>query len=185
MATVSVVYHSGTGNTQKMAEAVLQGVEGVEGVTANLIAIDGKDIIEGRWSNNATLTQLDASDGIIFGSPTYMGSVTGQLESFFDGTSDRCYGEVWKDKVAAGFSVSAGPSGDKFNTMVRFVTYAMQMGMIWVGLGIIPGAGGLNRLSFFMGAGGQAMRDAPNEVDKKTGEFLGRRVAEITKKLHS
>ena len=80
MATVSVVYHSGTGNTQKMAEAVLQGVEGVEGVTANLIAIDGKDIIEGRWSNHATLTQLDASDGIIFGSPTYMGSVTGQLE---------------------------------------------------------------------------------------------------------
>ena len=102
--------------------------------------------------------------------------------------SDRCYSEAWKDKVDAGFSVSVGPTGDKFNTLVRFVTFAMQMGMIWVGLGTIPTVGGINRLSFFMGDAGQAMPEPPdeasNKVDKETGEFLGRRVAEITKKLH-
>lgn len=188
MTTVSVIYHSGTGHTKKMAEAVIRGIESVEGVNANLIAIEGKDIIEGRWKNDDTLKQLDSSDGIIFGSPTYMGCVSGQMETFLDGSSDRCYSEAWKDKIAAGFSVSGGPSGDKFNTLVRFVTFAMQMGMIWVGLGTIPTVSGLNRLSFFMGAAGQAMLEppdeAPNEVDKKTGEFLGRRVAEITKKLH-
>ena len=184
MTKVTVIYHSGTGNTKTMAEAVLRGVESVEGVKANLIAVEGKDIVEGRWKNDDTMTQLDASDGIIFGSPTYMGSVSGQMEAFLDGTSDRCYRETWKDKVAAGFSVSAGPSGDKFNTLVRFVTYAMQMGMIWVGLGMIPTVEGLNRLSFFMGAGGQAMQEPINEVDQKTAEFLGRRVAEITLRLH-
>ncbi len=104
------------------------------------------------------------------------------------GISDRCYSEAWKDKVAAGFSVSGGPSGDKFNTLVRFLTFAMQIGMIRVGLGTIPTVGGINRLSFVMGSAGQAMLEppdeAPNKVDKETGEFLGRRVAEITKKLH-
>ena len=60
--------------------------------------------------------------------------------------------------------------------------------MIWVGLGMIPDTDGLNRLSFYFGAGGQAGQkppeEAPNDVDKKTGELLGRRIAEVTNKLH-
>ena len=187
MTTVSVVYHSGMGHTQKMAEAVAKGAGDVDGVQVNLIAIDGKDITNGRWKNDDTLSQLDASDGVIFGSPTYMGGVSGQMECFFDATAERWMNQTWRDKIASGFSVSGGPSGDKFNTLVRFATLAMQQGMIWVGLGMIPNNEGLNRLSFYFGAGGQAMQEppeeAPNESDKRTGEALGRRVAEVTKKL--
>ncbi len=188
MSTVSVVYHSGMGHTKMMAEAVTKGAGDVEGVEVNLIPIEGKDIVEGRWKNDDVLKQLDASDGIIFGSPTYMGSVSGQMESFLDATAERWMAQAWKDKVAGAFSVSGGPSGDKFNTLVRFATLAMQQGMIWVGLGMIPSADGLNRLSFYYGAGGQAGQEppeeAPNEVDKKTGELLGGRIAEVTKRLH-
>ncbi len=188
MSTVSVVYHSGMGHTKMMAEAVAKGAGGVEDVDVNLIPIEGKDIVDGRWKNDDVLKQLDASDGIIFGSPTYMGSVSGQMESFLDATAERWMAQAWKDKVAGAFSVSGGPSGDKFNTLVRFATLAMQQGMIWVGLGMLPNADGLNRLSFYFGAGGQAMQEppeeAPNKADKKTGELLGRRVAEVTKKLH-
>ena len=188
MTTVCVVYHSGMGHTKKMAEAVTQGAQSVEGVDAHLIAIEGKDIIEGRWKNDEVMKRLDAADGIIFGSPTYMGSVSGQMEAFLDSTADRWMAQSWRDKVAGGFSVSGGPSGDKFNTLVRFATLAMQQGMVWVGLGLLPDGEGLNRLSFYFGAGGQAMQEppeeAPNAADKKTGELLGRRVAEVTKKLH-
>ena len=189
MTTVTIVYHSGMGHTTKMAEAVLKGAEAVEGVTAKSIQIDGKDITEGRWKNDEVIKLLGESNGIIFGSPTYMGSVSGQMECFLDGTSAQWMGQAWKDKVAGGFSVSGGPSGDKFNTLVRFTTFAMQQGMIWVGLGALPNDDGLNRLSFYLGAGAQAggqesPEDAPNEADRKTGEALGRRVAEITKKLH-
>ena len=187
MTTVSIVYHSGMGHTQKMAEAVAKGAGDVAGVEVDLIAIEGKDITNGRWMNDETLRQLDESDGIIFGSPTYMGCVSGQMECFLDATAERWMKQSWRDKVAGGFSVSGGPSGDKFNTLVRFATLAMQQGMIWVGLGIVPQEEGLNRLSFYFGAGGQAMQEppekAPNEVDRKTGEALGHRVAEIAKKL--
>jgi len=187
MTTVSIVYYSGTGHTQKMAEAVARGAGSVDGVQVNLIAIDGKDITDGRWKNDETLSLLDASDGVIFGSPTYMGSVSGQMECFLDATAERWMGQSWRDKVASGFTVSSGPSGDKFNTLMRFATFAMQQGMIWVGLGAIPDSEGFNRLSFYFGAGAQAGQEppeeTPNEPDKKTGEALGRRVAEVTKKL--
>jgi NAD(P)H dehydrogenase (quinone) len=187
MTTISIVYHSGMGHTKKMAEAVARGAGEVDGVKANLISIEGQDITNGRWQNEDTLQQLDASDGIIFGSPTYMGGVSGQMECFFDATAERWMKQAWRDKVASGFSVSGGPSGDKFNTLMRFATLAMQHGMIWVGLGMIPSAEGLNRLSFFFGAAAQAMQEppeeAPNAPDLKTGEALGRRVAEVTRKL--
>ena len=72
--------------------------------------IEGKDIIGGRWKNGEVLEQLDASDGIIFGSPTYMGSVSGQMESFLDATAERWLAQSWKDKVARAFSVSGDPA---------------------------------------------------------------------------
>ena len=174
---------------QKMAEAVAQGAGGVEGVQADLIAISPQDITDGRFTNTAVLEAIDASDGVIFGSPTYMGSVSGQMECFFDATAERWFNRAWVGKVAGAFTVSGGPSGDKFNTLVRMATLAMQHGMIWVGLDMIPAPDGLNRLSFYFGAGGQAGQEppeeAPNEADKQTGEALGRRVAEVTLKLKS
>ena len=188
MIAISVVYHSGNGHTAKMAEAVVKGAASVDGVEATFISIDGKDIVSGRWKNDKVMQQLDAADGIIFGSPTYMGSVSGQMECFLGATDERWLSQGWRNKVAAGFSVSGGVSGDKSNTLIRFATLAMQHGMIWVGLGVIPVEDGLNRLSYSMGAAGQALEESPdetpNEADKLTGAHLGRRVAEITKKIH-
>ncbi len=188
MTIVSVIYHSGTGHTAKMAEAVYAGAASVDDIHANLIAIEGKDIIEGRWKNDEIIETLANSDAIIFGSPTYMGSVSGQMKSFLDATIDPYFSRAWVDKVASGFSVSGGPSGDKFNTLVTMATCAMQLGMIWVGLKETPfNDDGVNRLSFYVGAAGQALQespdDAPNEEDKNTGKLLGIRVAEITKRL--
>ena len=60
-----VVYHSGYGHTQRMAQAVAAGAQ------AQLLAIDEHgNLPEGGWE------QLDAADAIIFGTPTYMGGPT-------------------------------------------------------------------------------------------------------------
>lgn len=179
MTTVSIVYHSGSGHTAKMAEAVAKGAGSVNDVKANLLAIAGKDIVEGRFKNDALLAQLDASDAVIFGSPTYMGGPSGQFKCFADATGEHWYKSGWKDKVAAGFTVSSGPSGDKLSTLHYFFTLAMQQGMVWVGLPELPmNDKGINRLSSYSGAMAQAGMEpsevAPNEADKLTGETLGR-----------
>ncbi len=88
MSTVSIIYFSGTGHTTKLAEAVKTGAASVAGVKANLIAINGDDIVKGRYKNDAVFAQLDASDAIIFGRPTYMGGPV-TLFRTFAGTKTR------------------------------------------------------------------------------------------------
>ena len=127
MTELVVVYHSGYGHTQRMAQAVAQGAG------ATLLAIDAEgNLPAGGWD------QLKAADAIIFGAPTYMGSVSWQFKKFADASSKPWYAQDWKDKVAAGFTSSSGMSGDKFNTLVTLFTLAMQHSMIWVSQGLMP-----------------------------------------------
>jgi len=187
MTTISIVYHSGSGHTTKLAEAVAKGAGSVADVKVQTIALSGKDIIEGRYKNAAVLEQLDTSDAIIFGSPTYMGGPSGQFKTFADATAERWFGGKWRDKLASGFTVSMGPSGDKLSTLHYFFTLAMQHGMVWIGMPELPmNDKGINRLSSYSGVMAQAGQEspevAPNEADKLTGEILGRRVAASAKR---
>lgn len=188
MPTVSVIYFSGTGHTAKLAEAVAKGAASVASVKTNLIAISGDDIIKGRYKNEAVFAQLDASDAIIFGSPTYMGGPAAQFKAFADATGGKWYAGEWRDKISAGFTVSQGASGDKLSTLHYFFTLAMQLGMVWVGMPEMPmNDQGINRLSSYSGVMAQAGQEpvdvAPSAQDKLTGELLGKRVAEYAVKL--
>jgi NAD(P)H dehydrogenase (quinone) len=183
MTNVSIVYFSGSGHTTKMAEAVAKGAGAVPGTQVHILAIQGEDIQSGRFKNDSLMAKLDASEAVIFGSPTYMGGPAAQVKAFADATGDRWFKAAWKDKIASGFTVSGGPSGDKLSTLHYFFTLAMQHGMVWAGLTDSPfNDQGINRLSSYSGAMGQAMTEppevAPNAADKLTGESLGRRFAQ-------
>ena len=182
MAHIIVVYHSGYGHTQRMAQAV------AEGANARLLAIDADgNLPEGGWE------QLKAADGIIFGSPTYMGSVSWQFKKFADASSKPWYAQEWKDKVAAGFTNSAGMNGDKFNVLTTLFTLAMQHGMIWVSQGLMPsntrGArrDDVNYLVSYSGAIAQSPADAGADAmspgDLETARLFGERVAAITERF--
>ena len=68
-----VVYHSGYGHTQRLAQAVAQGAG------AELIAVDAEgNLPESAWE------MLAAADAIIFGTPTYMGGPSWQFKKFAD-----------------------------------------------------------------------------------------------------
>lgn len=182
---VAVVYHSGYGHTAKQAEAVLRGAAGVSGVEAKLYKVEDAANI---WGD------LEIADAIIFGAPTYMGGPSAQFKTFQDATSSTVFakGNLWKDKIAAGFTNSASRSGDKLATLMQLSVFAAQMGMHWINLGLFPGNNNskgsesdINRLGFFLGAAAQSNADqgadvAPPESDLKTAEHLGKRVAEVT-----
>lgn len=183
MPTVSILYFSGSGHTTKLAEAVARGAGSLAGITAQLIAIKGEDIVQGRYKKDAVIARLDASDAIIFGSPTYMGGPAAQFKAFADATVGSWFQQKWRDKIASGFTVSGAPSGDKLNTLQYFHLLAMEHGMIWVGTGEMPGQpNGVNRLGSWVGVMGLAQPEqstevAPNAEDKLSGERLGQRVA--------
>lgn len=185
MVTISIVYHSGYGHTKRMAESVRAGAAHVEGVTANLIAIGA----DGELPDDG-FDAIAASDGVIFGSPTYMGGPSWQFKKFADASSKPWYGQVWKDKVAAGFTNSASMNGDKLSTLHYFFTLAMQHSMLWVGTGMKSANAksatrdDLNYLGSFSGAMASTPSDASVEEmlsgDLATAEAFGARVAETT-----
>jgi NAD(P)H dehydrogenase (quinone) len=185
---IAIVSYSGTGYTQIAAKAVERGASSHADTVVTSFEIRPEHITNGRWSNDETLEELDDSDAIIFGSPTYMGGVSAQTKAFFDSTLDRYGTRAWKDKIAAGFTVSSTPSGDKLQTLMSMATFAMQMGMIWVGLDQLPiNDQGLNRLSFYFGVGAQADYSvegpAIDKRDEQTAAALGARVAKITERF--
>ncbi len=56
---------------------------------------------------------LDAADAIIFGCPTYMGSLSAAMKLFMEQSSKRWLARTWQGKFAAGFTNGGGVSGDK------------------------------------------------------------------------
>jgi len=176
---VAIVYFSGGGTTTRIAEEIVAGVK-ASGATAHLIPIIGADITEGRWANDGIAEQLDKCDGIIFGSPTYMGSVSGQMKSFMDAMAPRWFTGAWKDKVASAFTASSLSSGDKFNAFTGFSVFAMQMGMIWCGTAANLTTG-LNPNGFYFGTGAVASTpEQITEVDLKSAHAQGIRVARLS-----
>ena len=181
-AIVVVVYHSGYGHTQRMAQAVASGAG------AELIAIDAEgNLPAGGWE------ALDAADAIIMGSPTYMGSVSWQFKKFADASSKPWFTESWKDKLFAGFTNSAALNGDKSSTLTYLFTLAMQHGGIWVSQGIMPSNSKAaqrndpNFLGSYSGAIAHSPSDAgagemaPGDLD--TARSFGERVAEVASRF--
>ncbi|TNF52452.1 MAG: flavodoxin family protein [Burkholderiales bacterium] len=182
MADIVVVYHSGYGHTQRMAQAV------ADGAGAELLAIDADgNLPADGWD------QLAAADAIIFGSPTYMGSVSWQFKKFADASSKAWFAQAWKDKIAAGFTNSAGMNGDKLATLQTLFTLAMQHGMIWVSQGLMPSnskaaqRNDVNYLVSYSGAIAQSPSDAGAQDmlpgDLETARLFGARVAQVAQRF--
>lgn len=185
MTLIAIVYHSGYGHTARQAEAVGSGALTVADTNIALVKVED---VDQHWST------LEQSDAIIFGSPTYMGSASAPFKAFMDASSKAWAGQKWKDKFAAGFTNSASQSGDKLNTLQQLAVFAAQHGMIWIGLGLMPGnntsnssPNDLNRLGSYLGAMAQSNADqgpefGPTAADLKTAEILGSRVANICRR---
>jgi NAD(P)H dehydrogenase (quinone) len=189
MSKITIVYHSGYGHTTKQAEAVAAGIRGLPGIDLAVLAISAEgELTDADWE------RLDASDTIVFGSPTYMGMASWQFKRFADASSKRWFSQAWKDKLAAGFTNSASMNGDKHSTLHYFITLAMQHGMLWASTGLMPAntkdasRDDVNYLGSYAGLMAQSPADAgtdeaPPKGDLATAEAFGRRIAELTQTL--
>lgn len=191
MTILSIVYFSGSGHTHLMAEALAEGASKVADTKVQIFRITGEQIHNGRWHNAEILEALNQSDAIVFGSPTYMGGVAAQFKAFIDCASSAWFQQLWKDKLAGGFTHSASPSGDKHGTLISLAINAAQHSMIWVGAGEMN-QNGVNRLGSYMGVMGQSIPDFSGTKaaeldagDRLSAELYGERIANATKKWNN
>ena len=181
MADIVVVYHSGYGHTQRLAQAV------AEGAGADLLTIDADGNLPALgWD------VLAAADCIVFGSPTYMVGPSWQFKKFADASSRQWFAQGWKDKLFAGFTNSGAVNGDKSSTMNYLFTLAMQHGGLWVGNGMLPASSkaaqrnDVNWIGSYAGAFAHSPTDASAAEmlpgDLETGRQFGQRIAQAAQR---
>ncbi len=156
---ILVMYFSGTGNTRKLAERVVEGVEEVEGVDVLL-----------KEAGEVTEEDFTGSQGIIAGSPVYFGSMAAQLKEVFDK-----YVTVRKqmaDKVGAAFATAGCDQGGRETTLLGILQAMMIYGMIVVGDPLEA-----------TGHYGVSCTGSPDEATSENARKLGRRVAALAKKI--
>ena len=180
MKNLAIIYHSAQGNTRRIAQLVAEGAATARGVRTELLRAE--DVAR------APERLLDF-DGFVFGSPTYLGGVSGPFKSFMDATGRLWKSHALKGKLASGFTVSALPSGDKQSTLLSMFVFAMQHGMYWVGNAILPeqhtGVAydeAANRLGSWSGLMAQAGHSGPAAGafapgDLKTARMFGANIA--------
>jgi NAD(P)H dehydrogenase (quinone) len=165
--SVLVVYHSASGNTEKMAQGVADGAKGVAGTT----------VVVKRPGEVAT-NDLVSSDAVIVGSPVYFGNMSGEIKTFFDHWGLPAKFDLFRDrkmrnKVGAAFATGGAISNGKEMTMVTI------LGAMLVNQMVVVGGGGA------FGASATTGPDSPGIDDKELAQAreLGKRVAEVAAML--
>lgn len=185
MKRIAIVYHSAHGHTDHIARHIQAGCDGVSGVAAELL----------RAEEIASRPEcLTGFDGILFGSPTYLGGVSGPFKTFMDATGGLWRRQSLRGKLGAAFTVSSLPAGDKQSTLLSLFVFCMQHGMLWVGNPILPEQHrgvpcdeAANRLGSWSGLMAQAIHASPADAfvpgDVKTARLFGRNFARSLNRL--
>ncbi len=118
MAKIGVVYHSKTGNTKRMAEEVVNGIEETENEITTLL----------KTADETDEDELLDWDGIVVGSPTYYGLPSASIKDLFD-RSVKHHGEL-DGKVGGAFTSAANRGGGNETTIMALVQMMLIHGMI-------------------------------------------------------
>lgn len=162
---VLVAYHSQSGNTERMAEAVVEGAKSLPGTIVVLKRV-----------GQVTADDLFSSDAIIVGSPVYWSNMSGEVKTFFDNWQFKfgVFPEFkMKNKIGAAFATGGQISSGKEVTMLTILAAMLGNQMI-----VVSGGGAF-------GASATTEGDSPG-IDKKEladAQALGRRVAEVAAML--
>lgn len=185
MNKLAVIYHSAHGHTEHIARKVAEGAAGVADTEVDLLkAVDLA----------STPDALLKYEGYILGSPTYLGGVSAPFKAFMDATGRMWRTHQLKGRLAAGFTVSSMPAGDKQSTLLSMFVFSMQHGMLWAGNPVLPEqlAGvpydeAANRLGSWSGLMAQASHsmsaDSFAKGDIRNALMFGRNFAETLERL--
>jgi NAD(P)H dehydrogenase (quinone) len=158
---VLVAYHSLSGNTERMAEAVADGAKTVPGTEVVLKRV-----------GQVTADDLFSSDALIVGSPVYWSNMSGEVKTFFDNWQFKfgVFPEFkMRNKVGAAFATGGQQSSGKEVTMLTILAAMLGNQMI------VVSAGGA------FGASATTEGDSPGIDNKELADAqaLGQRVASV------
>lgn len=162
---VAVVYYTEQGHTKALAEAVAKGARTSSGAEVRLLSVD-----------KATNEDLLWADAVIVGSPVHSANVAAPIQRFL---SHMPWDERMKDKIGAAFVTGGGISSGEELAQINILHSMLIYNMIVVGgptWNQAFGASAITEEEPF------TKQESPKFLVK--GEALGKRVADIAKRLH-
>ena len=197
MTKVLVLYYSGYGHVETLAESIAEGVGEVDGAEVTVKRVPELVPEEVARKSGMKLDQkapiaqpneLGEYDAIVFGTPTRFGNMAAQMRNFLDQTGGLWMKGALIGKVGSVFASTASQHGGQETTITSFHTTLLHQGMVIVG---VPYSHkGLNEMDEISGgtpygattlAGDGSRVPSANELD--IARFQGRHVAEIASKL--
>lgn len=158
---VSIIYHSETGNTKQQAELVAEGVRKVEGSEVRLMSIEKPD---NDW--------IRESCAVIFGCPTYEGTLSWQMKRYLDEP-----GVNFSGKLAGFFASQNWPGGGGAD----FAEMTMIAGALV--LGMLVYSGGVEQGYPPIHFGAVSQKAPTSSIDRDRAVKLGANIASMAKKL--
>lgn len=197
MPDILVLYYSRKGMTEALAREVCHGVDAVNGMAARLRTVPGVSAVSEALSEPvpatgppyATPADLVECAGIVMGSPTNFGNMSASLKHFLDGTVGEWFKGAAVGKPAGLFASTSSLHGGQESTLITMALPLLHHGMLLVGLPYTE-----EKLSTTTTGGTpygathvswNRKPDALSDDEKELARALGRRVAEIAKKLAS
>jgi NAD(P)H dehydrogenase (quinone) len=161
---ILVAYYSWKGLTEELAQAVAAGVDSVDGSRARVCSVDSVE-----------RDDLLRADGVILGSPTYLGSMAGPMKTFIDdwelrmGLHKRDV-QMLRGKVVGAFATEGRKGGGQL-VLLQLLQVMLRVGMV-----AVAEPGGLGPV------GRNEDIDTMPEA-RAAGHALGKRVAELALRL--
>ena len=166
---VLVVYHSQSGHTEQLARAVADGAAAVEGAEVRVRTVDEVVPDELAWA-----------DALVVGSPVHNANVSAPVVAFLNGLP---FDGTMQDKVGAAFATGGGISAGEESVQLAILRSMLVFRMIVVGGPDWTSAFGASAITE-EGPFGEPGADV-DEIFLAKGAALGRRVAEVARRLGS
>lgn len=192
-----MLYYSLHGKTAQMARQIARGVEEVTHTSARVRTVP--PVSNGLTQQTAVVPEdgppwvrkedLAECAALILGSPTRFGNMAAPLKYFIDSTAAEWFSGTLAGKPAAVFTSTASLHGGQEATLLSMMLPLLHHGMLLVGLpfsepSLIHTSGGGTPY----GASHYSTWEGGRELDADEltlCKALGKRVAEITRKLNS
>ena len=195
MSEILILYYSRGGSVAQLARHIARGVEEVPGMQARLRTVPpvapvtetAAAPVPDEGAPYASARDLDECSGIALGSPTRFGNMAAPLKHFIDGLGAQWASGTLSGKPACVFTSTATMHGGQESTLLTMMVPLLHHGMVLVGLPFTEPALGSTRTggtpygaSHLAGAQDDP---APSEEEKQLARALGRRLADVARRL--
>ncbi|HWR54063.1 MAG TPA: flavodoxin family protein [Bryobacteraceae bacterium] len=165
---ILIAYHSETGNTAKLAQAVREGAAAVGGVEVTM-----------RKTAEVTGRDMTSADAVLVGTPVYWGSVSGETKSFLDrlaNTLRKARPEMGEGRLAGVFCTGGAVASGK--DLARLTAIAAFLAMRFAVVGGVDSEG-----YGILGPQATTVSNAPNASELTEATAFGQRFARVARRL--